>query len=77
MGFHCPTFGATSVIQEFGSQFECRTVEILVDSALTHHRNHQGIYCRTKQPGTLRFDHALAFASGAAGHKKPSVVTYE
>ncbi len=27
--------------------------------------------------GALRFDHALAFASGAAGHKKPSVVTYE
>jgi hypothetical protein len=58
------------VIQEFGSQFERRAVEILVDSALTQHCSHPGIYCRTKEPAFLRFDHALAFASGAAGHKK-------
>ena len=31
------------VIQEFGSQFECRAVEILVDSALTRHCNNLGI----------------------------------
>jgi hypothetical protein len=44
---------------------------------LTHNRNNLAIYCRTKQPDTLRFDQALALASGAAGHKKTSVVTYE
>ena len=54
-----------------------RGAEILVDSALTHRCNNLGIYCRTKQPGTLRFDYALTFASDAAGNKKPSVVTYE